>query len=214
MSGEMNTSLGNGWTNLVLAYTIHCMKGGRPEDFDGVFEGDDALIVTDQEFTNADYALFGFDVKLDEVDDPTEASFCGQIFSSSGQTVRDPIKFINKFGWTHRDVFGTEQLMMESLRAKALSALQETPHCPIVSAIAYKAYLLTDGCSARCYDDGYHAVCDVSAEYAQPQPSPSTRALFCKLYGIVPELQVLCERAAMRGDMAFLSERKITCNKN
>ena len=64
MSGDMCTSLGNGFTNLMLARFIVHEKGGKLEGF---VEGDDGLFCTDVELDSGDYAKLGFTIKIEEV---------------------------------------------------------------------------------------------------------------------------------------------------
>jgi len=179
MSGEMCTSLGNGFTNLILATYLANQAGGV---ISGFVEGDDGLFVTDVELTPQGYADCGFEIKIKEEPDPCSASFCGLVFSQSGQIIRDPRKFVSKFGWSHSCLYAGEKVHRELLRAKALSACYETPHCPIVGVVARKALQETQGSKARFVEDGYHSV--VGCEIPDFDPSPDTRVLFERLYHI------------------------------
>jgi hypothetical protein len=198
MSGDMCTSLGNGFTNLMLALYIAHSKGGS---LDGVVEGDDGLFVTNIELDSSDYAALGFTIKIERVLDPCEASFCGMIFSESGEIVRDPRKFLQTFGWTSSFVNGGEALMLELLRAKALSAVYETPQCPIVGAMARTALKKTRGVRPRFVEDGYHACPRDEQDLPDFAPSPDTRVLFSVKYGVSVETQLLVEAAILSGDM-------------
>jgi len=154
MSGEMCTSLGNGFTNLMLALFIASLRHGHLE---GYVEGDDGLFATDFELTKEDYLNLGFTMKnVDEVFHPGWASFCGMLFGDSLQIVRSPRRFLENFGWTHSAVHGGEKVMLGLLRAKALSAVYETPHCPIVSVLARRALHHTRGVTPRFVNDGFH----------------------------------------------------------
>lgn len=196
MSGDMCTSLGNGFTNLMLAKFIAHKKGGS---ITGFVEGDDGLFVTDIELTAKDYEKLGFTIKIEEVDNPCKASFCGMVFSESGEIIRDPRRFVMGFGWTHSFISAGHKIMDELLRAKALSTVYETPQCPIVGAFARYALEKTRHVNPRFVNDGYHHCPD---EVSVPAFSPSrdTRLLFEEKYGISIECQEAIESAVLSGD--------------
>lgn len=205
MSGEMNTSLGNSFANFAVAYFLHCSKGGNPEFFDGVFEGDDALVVTDVDFDKTDFERLGFKVKLDDVDALT-ASFCGQIFTTSGQTIRDPLKFLESFGWTHSKIHGGEKVMQALLKAKCLSCLYENHDCPIVSEIAYQCLSTTGDVEPEFEHDGYHDTHNIPLHQQPPAIEPETRTLFASVYKISVDTQLLVEQCARAGDYDKVAE--------
>jgi len=201
MSGDMWTSLGNGFTNLALAMFIAHSKGGHIE---GIFEGDDGLFVSDVPFTDEDYLNCGFTIKIEQVQDPCSASFCGLIFGESGQVIRDPYRFIQNFAWTHSCISAGPIVMDQLLRAKALSALNECPHCPIVSCLAHYALEKTQHVLPRFVDDGYHLPCDISS-IVPFDCHHDTRVLFEIMFGIDISLQLACEEAIRKGDMKALA---------
>jgi hypothetical protein len=93
MSGDMITSLGNGFTNLMLIKFLVFEKGGS---YAALVEGDDGLIATDITLDPSDFLKLGFTIKMKEVTDPCSASFCGLIFADSGEFVRDPVRFFTE----------------------------------------------------------------------------------------------------------------------
>lgn len=195
MSGDMCTSLGNGFTNKMLAeFIVHC-KGGT---IDGLVEGDDGLFSSTVPLTSEDYLKLGFTIKIEQVDDPRQASFCGLIFTESGQIVRDPFKFLSGFGWTSSFISAGTGIMMQLLRAKALSAVYETPHCPIIGVLARRALDVTRGCAPRFVDDGYHTPHDESS-LVEFSPCSATRELFALKFGISVETQLMCEALIASG---------------
>lgn len=199
MSGDLWTSLGNGFTNLMLVkYIVHC-KGGELEGF---VEGDDGIFSTTVEITAKDYEQLGFTIKVEEVDDPTTASFCGLVFADSGQIVRDPVKFCQTFGWTQSFINAGHPTMMRLLRAKALSALYEAPNCPISAEISRYALRVTEGVDPLFVADGYHAV--PSSDIPETNPSADTRALYADKYGIPVSVQLECESRIRCGDLSCL----------
>jgi len=206
MSGEMNTSLGNGFTNLMLALFVAHEQGF---DLDGFVEGDDGLFAVNGEITTQMYAGLGFDIKIDEVDDPCEASFCGMIFSRSGQIIRDPKRFLQTFGWTHSCIHAGDKVMNQLLRAKALSACYETPNCPIVGVIARKALDHTANYAPRFVEDGYHNTAMIprdTLDLPKFAPDMSTRHLFARKFKIsIPE-QLRAEAAIKAGNLNILAD--------
>jgi len=201
MSGDLWTSLGNGFSNLMLALFIAHEKGGILE---GMVEGDDGLFSCTVPLDKDDFERCGFTIKIEQVNDPCEASFCGLVFSNAGQVIREPRKVMSGFGWTHTFIHAGAKIMDQLLRAKALSLLQETPHCPIVAPLAHRALAVTQGVTPRFVADGYHQPSD---ERSVPAFSPTldTRLLFQVKYGISVQTQLAAEAAIAVGDMLALS---------
>lgn len=199
MSGDMCTSLGNGWSNYMLASFLISRKGG---EFDGVFEGDDGLFSSTVLLSETDYSDLGFTIKIERPEDPLTASFCGIVQSSDNQCIRDPVRFFSKFGWTQSCLFAGPKVMDQLQRGKALSAMYETPACPLITAAA--AYVLqeTDGCEVR-FEAGQYKVIPRTPVPRQ-SITPATRQLFSQLYGILPETQLILEERIERGDFACL----------
>jgi hypothetical protein len=195
MSGDMCTSLGNGFTNLMLMLCIVEKKGGTLEGF---VEGDDGLFSTDVEVTAQDFEDYGFTIKIDEVADPCEASFCGMIFSDSGEIIREPRRFMMGFGWTQSFINGGTRLMDSLERAKALSAAYETPQCPVIGELFRASLLKTTSSVPRFVDDGYHKPRDVQNVPAF-KPSMDTRLLFEHCYSVTVEEQLIVESMIRNG---------------
>lgn len=198
MSGDMCTSLGNGFTNLMLAMFLVSEKHGSMQ---GYVEGDDGIFASTVPLTSSDYEKMGFTIKIEEVADPCSASFCGLIFADGGQIVRDPYKFLQGFGWTSSFINAGSRIMDELLRAKALSCVYETPQCPIVGALARAALKRTEHVHPRFVQDGYHDVLPDVVDIPAFAPSMATRELFSVLYGISIQHQLLLERALSSGNM-------------
>lgn len=204
MSGEMCTSLGNGFTNLMLMAFI-CEESGAT--WNGLVEGDDGIFaISGPVPTPEQFAALGFEIKLAKIRDPTLGGFCGLVAASSG-LIRDPVRFFQTFGWTTNSVTAGDKVMKELLRAKALSTLYETPCCPIVAAVAARAYELTNGVNPRWQYDGYHITPLKDALPPQGIIDPDTRALFHELYGVTPIDQIRLEkRIAGALDLDFLAD--------
>lgn len=202
MSGDMCTSLGNGFTNLMLAKFLVAEKHGN---LVGFVEGDDGLFCTDVELCSADYAKLGFTIKIEEVSDPCEASFCGMVFSGSGEIIREPRRFLMGFGWTQSFINAGPRIMDELLRAKALSTAYETPQCPIVGAFARYALKHTSHVHPRFVQDGFHQALPDVVNVPEFCPSSDTRQLFEHLYGVSVSAQLAIEDAVEHGDFAMVA---------
>jgi hypothetical protein len=198
MSGDMCTSLGNGFTNLMLAKFIAHRKGGNLE---GYVEGDDGIFCTDFELTKQDYEELGFTIEIKELDDPCKASFCGMVFADSGEIIRDPRKFLMGFGWTQSFINAGPKIMDELLRAKALSCVYETPQCPIIGAFAREALKATSHVHPRFVMDGYKTALPDVKDVPEFNPKPDTRELFAQRFGVSINTQLAIETCVRHGDM-------------
>lgn len=196
MSGDMCTSLGNGFTNLILAHFLASIKG---EEIVGLVEGDDGLFTSDALLTEEDYAALGFSIKITMVDDPRGASFCGMLFSDDFEIIKDPVKTIVGLTWTHSMINAGDDIMMQLLRAKALSSVHETPQCPIAGALSRRALKVTEGVVPRFIADGYHKVPPDQEHLPEFHPMPSTRLLYEAEYGISVDDQLHIEGLITRG---------------
>jgi hypothetical protein len=141
MSGEMNTSLGNGFCNYMVYLFLHHELGNK--DYDCVIEGDDCLGTFSGIIPTAEmYAELGFNVKIEIHDDLSTASFCGLIFCPEDYiSIVDPIKVILKTGWTSRKYANCGGRMCKKLlKAKALSNVHQYNGCPII--VTYSLMIL------------------------------------------------------------------------
>ncbi len=152
MSGEMCTSLGNGFSNLMLMKFQAYKKGGECYGF---VEGDDGLFISSVEINTEDFRKTGFDIKMLIFDDIFQTSFCGLNASEDLCALANPTDVILNFGWTHSVMMhGGEKVMKGLLRAKAMSLLYQNPRCPVISVMALRYIALTEGIEAR-FDLGW-----------------------------------------------------------
>lgn len=202
MSGDMCTSLGNTFTNYMLfRFWAYC-HGLSDGQFNALVEGDDGLFAVPSEIDlDAEfYKKLGFTIEIVNTDDPSLASFCKLIYSDDGTIVRDPYRFISKFAWTHSNILAGDRIMDELLRAKALSAVYESPSCPIVGAIARYALAHTRHVRPRFEYDGYHSCPSDEVTVIDFAPSDSARKLFSDLFAICPAEQIAIESFITEGD--------------
>lgn len=192
MSGEMSTSLGNGFTNLMLNLYLAHREGFHMKV---VVEGDDSLISTPVPLDAKWYAELGFTIKCEEIFEPGDASFCGMLCTDSGEIIKNPVKFLSNFGWTHNMINAGPKVLDSLLRAKALSACYETPQCPILGVLAREALKKTRYVRARFIQDGYHD--RIPDEFPIPafNPALSTRLSFQRNFGVSVDAQLQAEEA-------------------
>lgn len=137
MSGEMCTSLGNGFTNLML-YLFLAKKAGATE-VRGVVEGDDGLFITNGPApTPEDFARLGASIKLAKAPSLEAASFCGLIFDPTDLVnIANPLKVVTQFGWGCARYAGSSGKKTAALlRCKALSLAHQYPGCPVIQSLA------------------------------------------------------------------------------
>lgn len=151
MSGEMNTSLGNGLLNL-LFMNAACAEFGL--EYDGFVEGDDGIFhlsgAHGAPLPSEALQRFGALIKLERVPDIARASFCGNVFDRHDKrNVGDVVSFLAHFGWytSATEPSARIQEIHGLLRAKAMSALAEYHGTPIIPAFA--RYVLRNTMSVR-----------------------------------------------------------------
>lgn len=152
MSGEMDTSLSNGFSNLMMLKFL-CKKNGNTQNFFAV-EGDDAIgRVNGKPPPPSMLKDFGISIKLQLHKDINHASFCGMVFDLEDKTnVTDPIQALVSFGWTSRKYAKSKsKIHLHLLRAKALSLAYQYPHCPILCRLAKKMCDLTRSLDVRSF---------------------------------------------------------------
>jgi hypothetical protein len=138
MSGEMNTSLGNGWANL-MSFMFECHRTGNKPTAQGL-------------------ALNGFTVKINKVESINKSSFCGFMFDETDRiTVKNPMDFIIQFGWLPEKYIGSkDNVLMGLYRCKAISLLHSFQSSPIVDAFARYVLRMTQDYEVRqYYNDNY-----------------------------------------------------------
>lgn len=146
-SGEMNTSSGNGYTNLVLFTYVSAVK--KSEKTVGQFEGDDGITANfppNTAPTTKDYLSLGWTCKLIKTEKFEEASFCGIVADKTDLiNVCDVKAYIADFGWTKQKYLNANDTTIKALiRAKGFSAIYQYPGCPIIDALGHFALRVTD----------------------------------------------------------------------
>jgi len=207
MSGDMCTSLGNGFTNLmVVTYIMGQMGHTLGKTYDCRVEGDDCLLViysgklpttkvVDGQVVCAEFHANGFTTKMVEVPDTGSekdgVAFCGMCHAD-GQAIRNPIRFFQKFAWALNANTAGPGRRAGLMKAKAMSALAETPQCPLIGVAARVALRRYSTANAVFQDDGFHKPITSVVE-SEFEPTTATRLKFAKLYGISVDEQLRLE---------------------
>lgn len=137
LSGEMVTSLGNGFSNLVVNLFVLKEKGCKNVTF--VVEGDDGLFMFDGPCpSEQDFLDLGFIIKLTPVENLNEASFCGVVFDSVDRaTLADPYKCLATVSWLDAKYVGSSKKKRTAMaQVKGLSLLAQYPGCPVLQSVA------------------------------------------------------------------------------
>lgn len=146
MSGEMNTSLGNGFMNLMLYLFLNRYSGNTY--CDALVEGDDLIgSHNGKKLLADDYRRLGFTIKIEYFERVHEASFCGLIYDPEDLvSIPDPHKVLLNVGWTSaRYLNSSDKTRRQLLRAKGLSMLYQYAGSPIIQSLAQYIIRLTDG---------------------------------------------------------------------
>jgi hypothetical protein len=137
LSGEMVTSLGNGFSNLMVNTFVLKQKGCR--NVSCVVEGDDGLFMFDGPMpTPKDFEDLGFVIKLTPVQTLSDASFCGVVFDPEDRAaLADPYKTLATCSWVEAK-YGESSKKNRQLLAhvKGLSLLAQYPGCPVLQSVA------------------------------------------------------------------------------
>lgn len=203
MSGEMDTSLANGFANLMLLLFLFDQKGIVPKV---VVEGDDSLssFVGDAP-TESDFEKLGFTIKCGVRENLNEASFCGIIFHPNDLiNITDPLDVLVNFGWAGRSYVNARRgRLLALLRCKSLSYAHQYPGSPIIQALAHYGLKATSGVDVRYFIENDRSLSlwereelrsAVNCAIPVPTPVPiNTRLLMERLYGVSVSKQIEIE---------------------
>lgn len=145
MSGEMSTSVSNGFMNLLLTHFLLQEAGNKL--YDSSIEGDDSMNHYDVRAPTAqEYEELGAKIKIEHPSNLCEASFCGQIFDREDlDNVANPMEALVSFGWTKSQyMVSNKNTLKKLLKAKSLSLLYEYSGCPILRSLALYGLRVTN----------------------------------------------------------------------
>lgn len=143
MSGEMWTSLGNGFSNMMMIeYMAHNLSQTKAFRYDYLVEGDDGLIGTTSHFDLSIVKKLGFKLTLREGSSINDLSFCGMIMGPHDRLYCNPERTMIKFGRTMDmriiNQYGQrrfERVLDEEMYTKALSMSVYGSNNPVINEV-------------------------------------------------------------------------------
>jgi len=189
MSGEMDTSLGNGLVNLLtIMYVMH-LHGLTLEEMIIIIEGDDSLFKKlGKNITADDFKSLGFNAKLECVGACYESSFCGMVFSPDDFVcIADPIKVLLKLGWSDAKYIDASQRVKDELyRSKLMCAMVQYYNCPVIYPYVWSEFQRIGPGKTRSigywYDDVVSQFTMIEVN-VKPKIRSSTRAHMERVFG-------------------------------
>lgn len=223
MSGEMNTSLGNGFSNWI--FTKFCVNYISGSNLRGIFEGDDGLFRYEgEEFPVHLAGRCGFSLKIQ----PTivnRASFCGNIFDLHKEVViADPWYTLASTGFSFNAVGASTKTVNLLTAAKGISLMYQYSNCPVLPHFG-RRMLRTSMINLKYTEQQIRQ--ELSEYYLKSQKidwwerrkmleclretltievDHSTRLLMEQHFGFSIELQLYIEKELGNGEGWFLSE--------
>lgn len=209
MSGDMCTSLGNGFTNLMVNSFVASLHNSR---ISGVVEGDDGLFCTDVMPTEADFSQWGFRMSVKTVNEVGMAGFCSSFWTNSGVCVVNPVRHLMRLGWSfHCTARASVAVREELLKSKCRSLIDLAPGCPLLWRTA--AWFSESGYERNPYDVWKHGTEAGQRIFKSSLdlivPSSDQRQIVSDLFGITTRDQLRYESMIDRYDFSFLSELAI-----
>jgi len=202
MSGDMCTSLGNGFTNLMAIEFLHFNAGYKVPRC--IVEGDDSLFNHTGNITSNMFEDLGLIVKMERHTSLNTASFCGLVYHEDDLiNITNPKEVLMSFGWLNARYYKSRIGKCKALlRCKALSLLYQYPGAPIFTALARCVLRQTVGVDMRHVfemrhfnmyerEELYYTLknCDVLIDKCSTVPPLQTRLLMEDLYGVSVEDQ-------------------------
>lgn len=206
-SGEMSTSLGNGWSNLM--FFLFAMKENKIQFTGPGIEGDDGLAGIDKRIPQSFWSKMGLNIKIEEHERLTEASFCGNIFDEVELiNITEPLYYVSSLLWSSRQyALSKPAVQLSLLKCKALSLAWQYPGCPILSTVALRILDLLTGVTPDVnaltneYEREQYHLNVISKPVPTKQCGLRTRALMASKFGISIENQLFLERFLSKMDL-------------
>lgn len=213
MSGEMWTSLGNGFSNLMNMKYLCKQKNIK---FKGFVEGDDGIFsLSSDEICPQDYTQLGFNIKMKYSKNIVDSAFCGILYDQESQMLLASPEQLSRLGWTCRAQYLTcrRTKLLELLKAKAMSIYATAPCTPILGPLCYKIIHSLKNIKANFSGLFMKWIVDYDQNW-EFKPIPlSARLLYDQKYHIGLDQQYICEQLIVDNEydqiqlpFSFLSE--------
>jgi hypothetical protein len=185
MSGEMNTSLGNGFANLMILLFWAKKKGITL--YGPVVEGDDSLcsIPFNADTDTSLIEEVGIGVEAEFFNDFSSSSFCGShAHPDTLENTTDPVRALLKLGTTHsQQMFAGPAKRRGLLLAKVLSLGYEYPRMPIIWALVRRFLFLLRFDEPIYERDSYRNFTEIDRNLVEANVGPPhelTREMFSR----------------------------------
>jgi len=214
MSGEMVTSLGNGFSNAMILHFI--CKRKQCDLICADVEGDDCISAFKTGSTlpeEEDYAQLGFRIKIERHTRFSEASFCGNVLHYESRTlITSPQDFLRQINVSFNPSAFTlnERHCNSLLYAKCISYMVQYRGCPVIAPIC-RQILLRIGSNydeekarkefARDYyvSQILDVPFNVNVLHYYREPCDGARCLMEKVFGMSMQEQYFHEENYMKG---------------
>jgi len=195
MSGDMWTSLCNGFSNLMNAKFFAHRKHIKIEGF---VEGDDGIFGMEQPvFTEDDYKSLGFVIKMNYGQDLSHTCFCGNLFVPEEMKILIEPEQIMRLDWSidAASINYSKSVRLDLLLAKAQSLYVLGKHTPIASWLAYTLILRLKGHTPRREQSNRWWTRLEDEIWSQTKLVPPTvsmkaRLLYQQMFGIPVQVQL------------------------
>lgn len=205
MSGDMWTSLCNGFTNFCMVkYLIHKqeMRVDHVIKYDFLVEGDDGFIATGEDLPNIvqDSSDLGFQLKCDRKTDMNDLSFCG-ICQFQGILVPDILKYLNHYGYCCDQSIvrlylsksrNSRKKILNWIHSKALSLLAVSRGIPVLQSVAMQQIKLGGHFDPRYVDwweSQFYDFKNLTSMHSEPI-TPEMRFFVEKRFNIPVQVQI------------------------
>lgn len=206
-SGDMQTSLGNGWCNLIfLKFAFSRVAKCSPSAITLVCEGDDGLVAAPKcQGIEDEFKKLGLTYKFDRYNDVRVAKFC-KIVVGEGGLLREAIGPMAKAGWVDlKYARSSPKVHAGLLRMKALSFIHSYPRCPLLSVWSLRVLELTADAKTVCErlisrerNSYYREEMDRVLRSKLPDDvgvvAEADRRLYGEVFGMPPDVQLRIEQ--------------------
>jgi len=219
MSGELWTSLANGFSNLMNMLFLCAEKHLR---VDGYVEGDDGLFGLDSpSLTPQDFADLGFSIKMEYENQVQFTTFCGNTFSDESMKLLVNPENIGRLFWTcNPQYLRSKNHTLDSLfKAKAQSLYVTGRYTPVAGILAYRTllkYQNVQSCETHQY--WRHEIQEMfkNIPLVQPVINYHDRVLYSWKFGLPISDQLLLETLISKLDLnqPFVIPYQFMANSN
>lgn len=197
LSGELWTSLGNGFSNLMNMLFLCKINDIK---CDGFVEGDDGLFGMDKPLlTKEHFAQLGFVIKMEYVNQVQDTTFCGNTFSDESMKLLVNPERIGRLFWTCDQQYIRQKgkRFIDLFRSKAASLYVTGRFTPVAGLLSYKM-LQRFGKGDMFSTTGYwhHELIKYfkTIECTKPVINYHDRVLYSQKFQLPISDQLLCEK--------------------